>query len=192
MIEAAILESVIKVVDRLTDLLKYRHGRRKELFTAIIEPLFNDLLTMHADYMKMFDDCSQQLSHNEVPIQQIAELLRQRRQVYEGLRIKSRAIINSLATADFEPEAKSFLEAAAYHIPDGRLGPIMSTPSGMLLSRLYKSSGILIDTPPSAVNSRNSDRAALRDLVVTTTNETRSRWGSICEEYIRVKMWALR
>ena len=56
MIEAAVFQSVVKVVDRFTDLLKYRHMKRKEFFMTVIEPLFNDLLVMHADYMKMFDD----------------------------------------------------------------------------------------------------------------------------------------
>lgn len=192
MIEVAIFESVVKVVDRLTDLLKYRQGRRKELFTNVIEPLFNDLMVMHADYMKMFDDCWHQLLDNKVPLRQIAETLRQRRQVYEGLRIKSRSITDGLADADLEPEIKSFLKAAAYHIPDGELGPVMSTPSGMVLSRLYGASDSLIDTPHSANDSPNGDRKAVLDLVIATANHIRQRWGWICEEYVRVKVWALR
>jgi hypothetical protein len=183
MIEAAVFGSVVKVVDRFVDLLKYRQGKRKEFFTTLIEPLFNDLLVMHADYMKMFDDCGSQLSDNKVPLQQIAEALRQRRQVYEGLRIKSNSIIDGLQHVDLEPEIKSFLEAAAYHIPDGELGPVNSTPASWVLSQLYSASDQLVDT--------KGGREAVLDLLSVTVNDIRQRLAWICEEYVRVKVWAL-
>ena len=191
MIESAIFESVIKVVDRLTDLLKYRQARRKELFANVIEALFNDLLVMHADYMRMFDDCWHQLLDNKVPLQEIAEALRQRRQVYDGLRVKSRAIVDGLESADLEPEIKAFLKAAAYHIPDGELGPVMSTPASMVLERLYRARDPLIDTPHRDGDSPNGARREVLDLVIATANHIRQRWGWICEEYVRVKLWAL-
>src|ERR1700736_3617323 len=51
--------------------------------------------------------------------------------VYEGLRIKSQSIVNALENSELNEEVKSFLKAAAYHIPDGNLGPVPSTPADL-------------------------------------------------------------
>ena len=191
MIESVLIESVVKTVDRFTDLLKYRQARRKELFVTVIEPLFNDLMVMHTDYMKMFDECWSELLDNKVPLADIANALRQRRAVYVGLRVKARAITESLNSYDTQPPIKKFLSAAAYHIPDGELGPVMSTPSGMVLNRLYAASGTLVDIPHEAGNSPTGDRKEILDLVIATSNNIRTRWAWICEEYVRAKMRSL-
>jgi hypothetical protein len=191
-LETAVFESVIRVVDRLIDLLKYRQAKRRELFSAVIEPLFDDLLVMHADYMKMFDDCWQQLLDNQVPLRQIAEALRQRRQVYEGLRIKSNSIIDGLEASELAPEVRRFVQSAAYHIPDGELGPVLSTPSSLVLDRLYNSSSQLIDVKHRSGDSPEGDRRAVLDLVISTANASRKQLAWICEEYIRLRLWALK
>ena len=191
MIESVMIESVIKVVDRFSDLLKYRQERRRDLFQNLVEPLFNDLMVMHADYIKMFDDCWSQLLDNKVALQDIAASLRQRRLVYEGLRIKSRSIIGALQEYDLDDEIKKFLEAAAYHIPDGKLGPVESTPASMVLSKIYTATESLVDVPHREGNSPVGDRRRVLDLVISTCNHIRTHWAYICEEYVRVKMWSL-
>jgi hypothetical protein len=195
MIEIAMIESVVKVLGTFTEILKYRQVKRKEFFLNVIEPLFGDLMEMHADYMKMFDECWSQLLDNKVPLEEIARSLRLRRIVYEGLRIKARAVTDALNKSDLDPEIKTFLTAASYHIPDGELGPVMSTPSGMVLSKLYSAAGSrgpLVDVPHENGTSPRGDRKEVLDLVIETSNDIRKRWAWICEEYVRVKVWSLK
>jgi hypothetical protein len=189
--EAAVYKSALKVVDKFTDLLKFRHERRREDFTTVVDPLFNDLLTMHTDYMEMFDECQAALLEGK-PLQEIANSLAQRRRIYDGLRVKSRAFI--VALKDFEMDApyKAFLTAAAYHIPDGALGPVSSTPASMILEKLY--GGLtLIDAPHRKdTSSAPGDRRHLLDAVIESSNNIRRRLSWICEEYVKAKVWSLK
>src|SRR5215472_9473127 len=100
MVEAVIIESAGRIVEKLKELVTYRQQKRRDFFQNLLEPLFSDLMVMHTDYIKMFDDCSSQLLDNKVPIQEIAESLRQRRVVYESLRIKSVAVVVTLRESD--------------------------------------------------------------------------------------------
>lgn len=192
MIESVVLGSVVKVIDRFTDLLKYRRLKRQEFFKTVIEPLFDDLMLMHTDYIKMFDDCRAQLLDNTVPLREIAEALRQRRVVYESLRIKARAISEGLEQAEMDEEVKNFLRAAAYHLPDGELGPVPSTYASLVLSRIYSVAGGLTDARQKPGDSPGGDRKEVLNLVISTSEHIRTRWAWICEEYVRVKLWSLQ
>jgi hypothetical protein len=149
-------------------------------------------MIMHTDYIKMFEDCRSQLLDNKVALQEIATLLGERRVVYEGLRIKSSAIIDALAESDLDEEVKKFLTAAAYHIPDGSLGPVMSTPSSLVLHKIYSSTESLTDVPHKNGNSPVGDRRQVLDLVISTTDHIRTHWAWICEEYVRAKIRSFR
>jgi hypothetical protein len=192
MIEAPIIGSVVKVIDKFTDLLKYRQQKRREFFQNVLEPLFNDLMVMHTDYIKMFEDCQEQLLDSNVPLHEIATSLRERRIVYETLRIKSRAIIDALRESNFDEEVKKFLTAAAYHIPDGKLGPGHLSPAATVLKNIYSTTEFLAEASQQSGNPPVNDRYEVFELVTLTVNHVRTRWASICEEYVRAKMWSLK
>jgi hypothetical protein len=121
-LESAVFESVVKVVEKFTDLLKTRHERRREFFTAVIDPVFNDLSIVHADYLKMFDECETKLRRSKAKLNDIARELAMRRIAFEGLRVKSRAVVEAVVGTNLDDEYKDFLLAAARYIPTGELG----------------------------------------------------------------------
>ncbi len=191
MIESALFESAVRVIDRFIELLKYRQTKRKEFFLEIIEPLFNDLMVMHTDYITMFDDCRSQLFSN-APLSEVAEELRKRRSTYEGLRVKAQAITESLRTADVDPEIKRFLMVAAFHIPTGEISEVSTvTTATSILRRLYTASE-LMDVPILEGRAPVGDRKDILNMVIDTSNNIRQRWAVICETYIRAKIWSLK
>jgi hypothetical protein len=189
--EAAVYESAVKVVEKFTDLLKFRHERRREYFTTVIDPLFNDLLAMHSDYIEMFDECRVGLLEGK-PLQEIANSLAQRRRVFDGLRTKSRAFVAVLNNAEMDAPYKAFLNAAAYQTPTGELGPAMSTPASMFRGKLYGGRTPLVDAPHRKGSPLPGDRKDLLDAVINTSNEIRQRLGWMCEEYVKAKVWSLK
>jgi hypothetical protein len=50
------LDLALAVIDRLITLAKGRIEGRKEMFGQVIEPVFADLVLIHRDYIKMFDE----------------------------------------------------------------------------------------------------------------------------------------
>jgi hypothetical protein len=48
------IDALISIIDRLIQLTEYRGKRRRRLFEDVIEPIFNDLLLIHRDYIEMF------------------------------------------------------------------------------------------------------------------------------------------
>ncbi len=209
MIEPVFIESVVKVLDRLTDLLKYRQGRRKEFFNSVIEPLFNDLLTMHTDYIKMFDECRAQLADETTSLVKIEETLRLRRVVYDAVRLKCKGIVEALQGMDLEPQMAAFLKIAVSHVPSGsiadepedggihevlrrsRMFGISNSASGMLLRMLQAADEGRLVLDPQIASFPKIQRAHLLQSATTTLSDIRQRWTLICEEYTRLKVWAL-
>ena len=48
------INALLSIIDRLIQLRKYRMERIEKAFKELFEPLFNDLLIIHGDYIKMF------------------------------------------------------------------------------------------------------------------------------------------
>lgn len=58
---SVIVSSLISILDRLIQLKEYRDRRLQELFTALLEPTFNDLLQVHRDYLEVYEKIRQGL-----------------------------------------------------------------------------------------------------------------------------------
>ncbi len=48
------LDALVKIIDRLIELAKYREERFRRIFDKLIEPTYEDLTIIHSDYLEMF------------------------------------------------------------------------------------------------------------------------------------------
>jgi hypothetical protein len=47
-------DALVKIIDRLIELAKYREERFRRIFDKLIEPTYEDLKIIHSDYLEMF------------------------------------------------------------------------------------------------------------------------------------------
>ena len=63
------LTELLSIVERLIKLKEHRERRQSKRFDTIIEPVFNELLLIHADYIKMFEKVYDLLPEDAAPKQ---------------------------------------------------------------------------------------------------------------------------
>jgi len=126
------LDSVVKLTEKVTELLKYRSERRARRFVNIVEPMYANLKVIHQDYLRIFEGASTDLQSDR----QLAEVAA----VFKTRRIEE------------EAERRAILEHARTFAEDARLADF----------RLFFSSVIdyFTDTPFSGGNTP-SNRLAL-------------------------------
>jgi hypothetical protein len=66
------LDLGLAVIDRLITLVKGRIEGRKEMFAQVIEPVFTDLITIHGDYIKIFDQAESCFQVTEEDLRRVA------------------------------------------------------------------------------------------------------------------------
>jgi hypothetical protein len=90
------IDSLVKVAEKLVELLKYRKQLREEQFAKSIDMVFQELKNVHQDYLKLFSNCAQALREKE-DLSQIADSLFANRLEHEAMRRSIRALAESLA-----------------------------------------------------------------------------------------------
>jgi hypothetical protein len=87
-----------KITDRLIELVKYREEKSRRIFDKLIEPIFNDLLLIHKDYLEMFERVRTILPNKkdgrkktQKSLMRTYGYLEEKRRAFEPLREKFRA-----------------------------------------------------------------------------------------------------
>jgi hypothetical protein len=68
------IDALVSIADRLIQLKTYRDTRLKELHASLLEPLFDDLLLIHNDYMQLFDRTEQMLPSLDAAVPRLFKL----------------------------------------------------------------------------------------------------------------------
>lgn len=63
------IDALISIADRLIQLKTYGDSRLKELHASLLQPLFNELLLIHNDYMQLFDKTEKMLPSLDEAVQ---------------------------------------------------------------------------------------------------------------------------
>ncbi|WP_455205687.1 hypothetical protein [Kaarinaea lacus] len=92
------IDLFLEIIDRLIQLKQYRNQKLRTMFDELIDPIFNDLLLVHRDYVDLFegtlnilprgvpssDNATKYLASTE----KAAEYLHNKRMKFEPVRIK--------------------------------------------------------------------------------------------------------
>jgi hypothetical protein len=131
------LNDFLSIIDRLIALKEYRNKRLQSVYQNLLEPIFNDLLLVHRDYIQMFEKVhemivggwkneAEEISVDEFieRIRKAAEYLKARRLEFESVRVKLMTTIGELHgispnTEKRKPklgsEADSFVDAVFFY-----------------------------------------------------------------------------
>lgn len=189
------IELLLKLIDRLIDLEKYRAERMDKTFREILEPIFNDLMLVHSDYVRMFEEVQDKLAaipdltveDGKNRLREIAESLRRQRLQFEPVRVKLAALTRELGGGLFgqapkidPPEAREFVTSVIRYFPVGNI-TVGSSRSSVLVAALRGA---------AEITSEQVERygQGLPELVTSTINDCREKWSSVCDSYARLKI----
>jgi hypothetical protein len=195
--EDAMITQILSLIDRLIQLIEYRQRRYRTLFDDFLEPAFNDLLLVHNDYIKMFEETRRLLpsiSASERPVdvyvaqlKRAAEYLDTKRSEFEALREKLRALGRSVGTDDLDADVARFIEALlAYFYGEWLPGPRVGSATAGLRSVIDTA----IDKGQTSSDELFSKREFLDEYVGALISRQRDGWSRVCEAYAPLKLRA--
>jgi hypothetical protein len=129
------LDSLIKVAEKLLDLLKYRKQLREEQFAKSIDMVFQELTKVHQDYLRLFTTCAKAL-RDEKDLSKIADSLFDNRLEQEAMRRSIRALAESLAQNKRLKKFQSFFIEVNNYFHSGSIP--QDTRSSALLAELER------------------------------------------------------
>jgi hypothetical protein len=197
MIESVVIDSALKIIDKLTELLKFRHEKRREYFTTILEPMFSDLSVVHANYLKMFQSCSAQLNDESTPLRDIGKQLAQQRVEYEAVRIKIESFVVALCRPNKLPDPyQEFLLSVVFSMPDGRLrSPYRASFATGIMWLLENPTGPEFTLSLSGENAEPDveldERANALEAVGATSKFLKARWAETCQKFAAAQAFSL-
>jgi len=120
-IELGTFELLQKLADRLIELVKDREEKTKNLFDRVIEPIYRDLLSVHQNYMEMFEETLNLLpafkegrtSKREKGLQSALRYLESNRLKLEPVRQKLRVVVRHLDSSNKKRGKRDQFIAAA-------------------------------------------------------------------------------
>lgn len=170
------IEALLKIIDRLIEIKKRRIQSRKQMFEMVLQPTFDDLLSVHGDYIKMFEQLTvfagdQRRLALGKKIAKAKEELRKRRLEFEPVREKIRLVADQLARQKLSVEEAEFVNAVLQYFPSGE--PSLPHSSATTL-----------------LNFLERDLTAEQiDMLVTRTIEShKRRWSDVCTTFASLRI----
>jgi hypothetical protein len=171
-----VIEALLKIIDRLIQIKKGRIQGRKQMFDMVLQPTFDDLLSVHGDYIKMF----QQLEvftgdqRRSVLLKRVAKAkqqLRKNRLDFEPVRENIRVIAKQLAMRKLPNEETEFVKAVLQYFPSGE--PLLPHSSASTLLEFLEQ-----DLTGSAIDM----------LVLRTIESHKRRWSDVCTAFASLRI----
>lgn len=197
------IDALLRVLDRVIDLRRYQSDRLAKQYDVFVKPIVEDLEAVHGDYRQMFTNVRQQMVAGTVGPSEAADLLEQRRVVFEPAREKLIAAALSFRGTKFAAPIEKFWSALLVYFPLGDLGIVGGTAATSLILELRRLSGrtgekrvgalprwIYPSEPPidreleRGIRSWGSDGVACIDWFLESQ---RRRWRWLCDAAAEVQ-----
>lgn len=112
------IDSIVKICDRMIQLLETRKQCRSELFINHVEPIFKDLSLIHKDYIQTFSNLLEKCEQNQ-NTEAIINYLSFRKTELEELRVKVFSYAEvAKNNSNFPDEIKSFFMCCMIYFND--------------------------------------------------------------------------
>ena len=211
------ISQIISVIDRLIQLKEYRDKRAQYIFEKLLEPMFNDLLVVHADYISMLETLQNHLlavSKKDITdyakvISELHGWLKQRATEYEPHRQKLKSIIGKIDSVSENPLVDKFIYTVIDYFPDGRLSKrtskwrtiwrgafyIRSSHYTTLMRRFQQihlrieKGDILSDSEAKDfIRLWSKNKHSLEKDIAYTLKLCREKWSLMCEAFAVLKL----
>lgn len=172
------LDSVIKLIEKISEFLNYRAERQKSRFKELIEPMYEALKAVHKDYLLIFENCKKELESGQ-NVKSIADALVFRRIEAETER---RAILqqaDTLMSIENIDDYKRFFSAVVNYFsrtPFSGAG----TPSNLLRRAISRAAEIRADDP--LLGRSNEELLRSTEMILSLL---RSNWEFLSAEYAK-------
>jgi hypothetical protein len=185
------ISDILAITDRLFGFLVQTKEDQKVVFEKVFEPIFNDLMVIHKNYITMFYEVLNSLNDPDVPIIEIIRHLQVQRTEFEPIRDQNRAIISRFQSDQLNFKDKAFipfLQSLFRYLPEGEMKPYGTEASAVIFQLgLYEEDFESRYLQLSAGEIYHA-RREITQLVEMTINRIRRNWAMVCEEYVTLKM----
>lgn len=164
------IEQICAVLEKIIDLLKERQIRKKERFSEMFSQLMDKLVSIHGNYITLFEEVISQLKSNS-PIPEVTEFLRRERLQYEPHRVLVCATLGKLHQCLDGPE-KEFIEQIRIYL----LAHLSGTTPSLKLFRYLE------------WNPEEIKRASLVTAAESSLSDLRRYWNRICQHYEKLRL----
>jgi hypothetical protein len=194
------LDLLLSLIGRLIDLEKYRNERLLRIVKEILQPVYEDLLKVHTNYIGMFSDVAAKLPGEATPpesrataVAEAANELRRKRLEFEPVRRQTEAFAKKIFGGRFgkqrefkTPEADAFLRSVVdYLFPAGYLTTASAESRATTLYGAIRAGGKEIRAQDVAAPGQ--DRL-LSELMEATIRDTQERWQRVSDAYAELKL----
>ncbi len=178
------IDLIIRLIEKLLELLKHRNQFRNKQFAESIDCVFQDLKVIHQDYLQMFTTCLGQL-RVEKELSEVTNSLLLNRLEHEAMRRSVSSLADSLAqNKKLEEFEHFFIEVRNYFSSNGSFPT--DTRSSILLGEIERC--VREQQFGEFVSSEFSEeeiRQFLSQLVQSMLSDIRSSWLKLSNLYAK-------
>lgn len=181
------LDALVKLTEKFTELSKYRAERRERHFEKLVAPIYDGMIRVHQDYLSMFDGALRSLGAG-TPFKDVAISLSRARLDDEAQRHAILNQANGLLDLEGLEAAKPFLHAVVNYFHDSPFSG-GNTPSNMLLRTLRALDGEVV-VPILLFSS--DPRESIERTIEMTLDQMRKNWATLSSEFAKQKARTLQ
>lgn len=209
------VSDVLKVLEYLFKIVGNRKANKKKQFKELIEPLFNELLIIHKDYIAMFEETTRMLpgyhgtgwtkpGYNNTPdensdeyierLNNTIERLKLLRREFEPVRIKLRALNSELRKRNIGEAEEYFISQVVEYLPDSD-SPNFESASTHILRRVQLEKNKSLNS----LSQAEKDEIVLDQIFEKSIDKIQNhisiiighhiqKWSRVCECYAHLKV----
>jgi hypothetical protein len=107
-----VIDGFLQLLDRLIDLLEAKKRRKRELFSEIIEPIFNEVQPVVDEYFKFFQEARQRLQKAKATdYRRLVQELTKERKDFHSVRVKVTHLTEAIREQTRLEQVKEFAKA---------------------------------------------------------------------------------
>ena len=180
------IDTLVKVTEKLAELLKYRSERHRRSFAELVEPIYAEMVRVHQDYLNLLGSTLSALEERR-DLRQVAAELTEARRKQEATRRAASDMANELATMEVLKEYQVFFLAVGdYFLQAPLVGS--TTPSTWLLFMLRQLAGRKVETLVEVDMPTEEDFVRAVESLRECLQEC---WSSIVKTYTTLKAASL-